>query len=60
MATRASHLPCPYCRHVKTLVKYIGAKVSRAGLKRRRQCDRCKKTFTTVERFDFSRKNDLP
>ena len=45
-------MKCPYCPETET--KVIDSRVSRAGgeIRRRRECERCGKRFTTYERVE--------
>lgn len=41
---------CPYCSHTK--LKVTNKRESPSGIRRRRECLKCKKRFTTYEKID--------
>lgn len=41
---------CPYCFHTKS--KVTNKRVSPSGIRRRRECLKCEKRFTTYEKID--------
>jgi transcriptional repressor NrdR len=43
---------CPYCTHTKS--KVTDKRSSSEGIRRRRECLKCKKRFTTYERIERS------
>lgn len=43
---------CPYCRHEATKVLDSRATEEGASIRRRRLCERCKRRFTTYERWE--------
>lgn len=45
-------MQCPYCRHSET--KVVDSRTSQEGLaiRRRRECLKCKRRFTTYEKFE--------
>jgi transcriptional repressor NrdR len=51
-AGRGSRVKCPFCSHIED--KVVDSRESREGdaIRRRRQCLRCERRFTTYERID--------
>lgn len=47
-----SYVRCPYCRHEATKVLDSRATEEGASIRRRRLCERCKRRFTTYERWE--------
>lgn len=45
-------MKCPYCSHIK--LKVTNKRDSPNGIRRRRECLRCKRRFTTYERIEKS------
>ncbi len=45
-------MECPYCFYTKS--KVTDKRASREGVRRRRECLRCKKRFTTYEKVEIS------
>lgn len=45
-------MQCPYCRSLKN--KVTNKRSSPQGIRRRRECLKCKKRFTTYERIDLN------
>lgn len=45
-------MECPYCFHTKS--KVTDKRASRDGVRRRRECLKCKKRFTTYEKVEVS------
>ncbi len=43
---------CPYCRHADTKVLDSRATEEGASIRRRRACERCRRRFTTYERWE--------
>ena len=42
---------CPYCSHQET--KVLDSRESENSVRRRRECEKCNKRFTTYERVEF-------
>ena len=45
-------MKCPYCSHPESSVLESRVATDQAGIRRRRQCERCGKRFTTYERVE--------
>lgn len=42
---------CPYCSHIET--KVVDSRESENNVRRRRECEKCSKRFTTYEKVEF-------
>jgi len=42
---------CPYCSHIET--KVVDSRESESNVRRRRECEKCSKRFTTYEKVEF-------
>ena len=42
---------CPYCSHIET--KVVDSRESESNVRRRRECEKCIKRFTTYEKVEF-------
>jgi len=42
---------CPYCSHIET--KVVDSRESENNVRRRRECEKCNKRFTTYEKVEF-------
>ena len=42
---------CPYCSHIET--KVVDSRESEINVRRRRECEKCSKRFTTYEKVEF-------
>lgn len=47
-------MKCPYCQHEVTAVLDSRETEDQAAIRRRRECEKCKKRFTTYERTDLA------
>lgn len=45
-------MQCPFCKHAETGVLESRAAEDGQSLRRRRECDKCKRRFTTFERIE--------
>ena len=50
--TRALLMKCPFCSHLESKVTDSRAAVTSDVIRRRRECERCERRFTTYERIE--------